>query len=486
MPSSELRNKAVKALFWNAMDKSGFQFIALFVGIITARLLSPDDFGLMGALAIFTQLSNTLVESGFTSALVRRKENKPADYAAIFYFNVGLSVLIYLLLFVSAPALSDFFNKPPLAALARFLFLGIIINSLGIVQNIVLTKAVAFRQISIADLTSAIVAGIVAIVLALMGFGYWALAWQVVLQPTVRTLMLWMFSHYRFGFRADFRIIREVFAFSFFLLMMTVISTVVRNIYNVCIGRFYSSALLGFYNQANKFQQIPSIVVASTTSGVAYPILARLDHDARRQIAYLRKMMRITAFLIFPVMIGLGSLTAPLVSLVLTDKWLPAVPYFQLMIVGSLTFPLHSLNATIITVRGASHTTFMLDMLKNALILLTLLFYQRIEYMLIGFSVAGVVSWLADMIVTQHKVAYSILQQIRDIAPYALISGLMFLLVKAVGYLNLHALSHPLPDLPLTLLQILLAASFYFGTLYLLGSKVMSEALQMLRNKSAE
>lgn len=486
MPSSELRNKTAKALLWNALDKSGFQIIALLVGIITARLLSPDDFGLMGALAIFTQLSNTLVESGFTSALVRRKENKPADYAAIFYFNVGLSIIIYLLLYISAPSLSVFFNKPPLTDLARFLFLAIIINSLGIVQNIVLTKAVAFRQISIADLTSAIVAGIVAIVLALMGFGYWALAWQVVLQPTVRTLMLWMFSHYRFGLRADFHIIREVFAFSFFLLMMTVISTIVRNVYNVCIGRFYSSALLGFYNQANKFQQIPSTVVASTTSGVAYPILARLDHDARRQIAYLRKMMRITAFLIFPVMIGLGSLTAPLVSLVLTDKWLPAVPYFQLMIVGSLTFPLHSLNATIITVRGASHTTFMLDMLKNALILLTLLFYQRIEYMLIGFSVAGVVSWLADMIVTQHKVAYSILQQIRDIAPYALISGLMFLLVKAVGYLNLHALSHPLPDLPLTLLQILLAASFYFGTLYLLGSKVMSEALQMLRNKSAE
>lgn len=486
MPSSELRNKTAKALLWNALDKSGFQIIALLVGIITARLLSPDDFGLMGALAIFTQLSNTLVESGFTSALVRRKENRPADYAAIFYFNVGLSIIIYLLLYISAPSLSVFFNKPPLTDLARFLFLAIIINSLGIVQNIVLTKAVDFHHISLADLSSAIVAGIVAIILAIMGYGYWALAWQVVLQPTVRTLMLWIFSGYRFGLKADFHIIREVFSFSFFLLMMTVISTIVRNVYNVCIGRFYSAALLGFYNQANKFQQIPSTVVASTTSGVAYPILARLDHDARRQIAYLRKMMRITAFLIFPVMIGLGSLTAPLVSLVLTDKWLPAVPYFQLMIVGSLTFPLHSLNATIITVRGASHTTFMLDMLKNALILLTLLFYQRIEYMLIGFSVAGVVSWLADMIVTQHKVAYSILQQIRDIAPYALISGLMFLLVKAVGYLNLHALSHPLPDLPLTLLQILLAASFYFGTLYLLGSKVMSEALQMLRNKSAE
>ncbi|MBQ4358021.1 MAG: oligosaccharide flippase family protein, partial [Paludibacteraceae bacterium] len=145
------------------MDKSGFQIIALLVGIITARLLSPDDFGLMGALAIFTQLSNTLVESGFTSALVRRKENRPADYAAIFYFNVGLSIIIYLLLYISAPSLSVFFNKPPLTDLARFLFLAIIINSLGIVQNIVLTKAVDFHHISLADLSSAIVAGIVAI-----------------------------------------------------------------------------------------------------------------------------------------------------------------------------------------------------------------------------------------------------------------------------------------------------------------------------------
>lgn len=475
---------------WNGVDKFFFQFVALIVGIITARFLSPQDFGFMGALAVFTMLSNILVESGFTSALIRRDGNTDNDYSAIFFVNILIAVVIYLILFFSAPYIALFFRMPELCSLSRFLFLSIIINSFGIVQNIILSKSLSFKVISLADLTSAVVSGVVTVLMVMNGFGYWALAWQILLQNVVRVAFLWVASSWRVSFHPSFGVIKEVFSFSSFMLFSSFINTVVKNIYSVIIGRLFNPAMLGFYSQANKYQQIPSTVIQSTISGVAYPVLSNLKDDEARQLMYLRKIVRIAACVIFPVMFGLAALMAPLVSILLTDKWLPAVPYFQIMVPVAVVLPFHALNTNLVLIRGFSKTNLLLEAVKNGLILLSVFavyalasftscIEMDINWLLIFFSVANILSYLFDMFMSQRLAGYMVISQLKDILPYFLVSAVMFAVVSLLDYLNAeHALIGS--KIASTAVLMVIAVAFYAASLKILGSKVFDEAWSLI------
>ncbi len=475
---------------WNGVDKFFFQFVALIVGIITARFLSPQDFGFIGALAVFTMLSNILVESGFTSALIRRDGNIDNDYSAIFFVNILIAVVIYLILFFSAPYIALFFRMPELCSLSRFLFLSIIINSFGIVQNIILSKSLSFKVISLADLTSALVSGVVTVLMVMNGFGYWALAWQILLQNIVRVAFLWTASSWRVSFHPSFGVIKEVFSFSSFMLFSSFINTVVKNIYSVIIGRLFNPAMLGFYSQANKYQQIPSTVIQSTISGVAYPVLSNLKDDETRQLMYLRKIVRIAACVIFPVMFGLAALMAPLVSILLTDKWLPAVPYFQIMVPVAVVLPFHALNTNLVLIRGFSKTNLLLEAVKNGLILLSVFavyalasftscIEMDINWLLIFFSVANILSYLFDMFMSQRLAGYRVISQLKDILPYFLVSAVMFAVVSLLDYLNVeHALIGS--KIASTAILMVIAVAFYAASLKILGSKVFDEAWSLI------
>ena len=475
---------------WNGVDKFFFQFVALIVGIITARFLSPQDFGFMGALAVFTMLSNILVESGFTSALICRDGNTDNDYSAIFFVNILIAVVIYLILFFSAPYIALFFRMPELCSLSRFLFLSIIINSFGIVQNIILSKSLSFKVISLADLTSALVSGVATVLMVMNGFGYWALAWQILLQNIVRVAFLWAASSWRVSFHPSFGVIKEVFSFSSFMLFSSFINTVVKNIYSVIIGRLFNPAMLGFYSQANKYQQIPSTVIQSTISGVAYPVLSNLKDDETRQLMYLRKIVRIAACVIFPVMFGLAALMAPLVSILLTDKWLPAVPYFQIMVPVAVVLPFHALNTNLVLIRGFSRTNLLLEAVKNGLILLSVFavyalasftscIEMDINWLLIFFSVANVLSYLFDMFMSQRLAGYRVISQLKDILPYFLVSAVMFAVVSLLDYLNAeHALIGS--KIASTAVLMVIAVAFYAASLKILGSKVFDEAWSLI------
>jgi O-antigen/teichoic acid export membrane protein len=488
--SDSLKKNTISSFIWNMTDKVGFQVVALFVGIFTARMLSPRDFGLMGALSIFTLLSTILVESGFTSAMVRRKENKKSEYSAIFFINLALSLFFYFALFLCAPLIADYFEMPELCTLSRYLFLSIIINSCGIVPNILLTISLSFKQISIASISSAVVSAVVTISLVFLGYGYWALVWQLVIQNFVRSGLLWIFSRWGIS-KPDFSIVREVFSFSAFVLLTFVLNAIVKNVYNVIIGRRYTAEDLGYYYQANKFQSIPSSVIGTTISGVSYPVLSQLNNEEERQLVYFRKIIRVTAFLIFPVMIILFSMLENLVAIILTDKWLPAVPYFKILAVSAIIFPFHSLNLNVLAVKGYAKIYFWLELFRNALciifLLLAFLFLSlvpssddpsfAIKVILIGYSFASFISYIADSIYVQKKMAYKVLQQAKDILPYAAISGIMFLVVKCVGLLSFGLYTT-------TVLQIVAAACFYFISLKILGSKVLEDVLEIWKKRN--
>ena len=227
-----LKKQTTISLIWNGFNKIGYQIIALLVGIVTARLLTPTDFGYIAALAMFTMLSNILVESGFTAALVRRENNTQSDYSTAFYFNVALSLIFYGGLFISAPTIADYFNMPPLTNLARVLFLAIIINSLFIIPNIILTRQRRFKEIAIAELSGMIVSAIITITMAMTGFGYWAIAAQQISQLVVKVGIIWTLSHWRPSLEFSLKLLKEIFSFSFLLIISSLISTATRYIYN--------------------------------------------------------------------------------------------------------------------------------------------------------------------------------------------------------------------------------------------------------------
>lgn len=240
--NENLKRSTILSLLWNAFDKVGFQLIAFLIGLVTLRLLSPRDFGLIGALAIFTALSNIFVESGFSSAMIRRKDNKDNEYVALLIFHLTLALLFYGGLFFSAEYIASYYKMPELKDLSRFLFLSIIFNSISIVHIIILTKQLSFKLLSIASLAGAIVGGVVVIVMILNGYTYWALAWQIVLQCAVKCLVLWASCKWFPSCKPDFRIVKELFKFSCSILATSLTNTFVRYIYNPIIGRAFGEA----------------------------------------------------------------------------------------------------------------------------------------------------------------------------------------------------------------------------------------------------
>ena len=474
--SENLKTKTFYSLLWSAFDKIGVQFVAFLVGIVTARLLSPRDFGLMGALAIFTILSNALIESGFTAALVRRKYNTDSEYVATFYFNILLSLLIYGILFVSAPIISEYFRMPELCSLSRFLFLAIIINSFGLVQNVILTKELSFKLLTKVNLIAVVVSGVCTILLIVFfGLSYWALAWQQIIMVSLKSLLLWIFSKWRISVRPDFSVIKELFSFSSFLLLTSVVTTVVKYIYNFIIGRFYQVEDLGYYSQAYKYQQIPSSVITATLTSVAYPVLSKLNGDATRQLLYFRKLVRITALLTFPIMIGLMAVAEGFIEVFLSAKWLPIAAYFKLLLIAGIFYPFHTLALNILTVKGFPKWNFGLEMIRNGLVVIMLIFlHNDIMQMLYGFLIATVASLLIDMILVVQKTGYRFFSQLHDVLPYFLVAMLMFGLIKLLSMM-------PINIYCLFFIQVFAGGLFYFLSLRLLGSKLLDDFFELIR-----
>ncbi len=473
-----LKKQTTISLIWNGFNKIGYQVIALLVGIVTARLLTPTDFGYIAALAVFTMLSNILVESGFTAALVRRKENTQVDYSTAFYFNVALSLIFYVALFIYAPTIADYFNMPPLTELARVLFLAIIINSLFIIPNIILTRALRFKEIAIAELSGMIVSAVITVSMAVTGFGYWAIAAQQISQLVVKVGIIWALSKWRPTLDFRFSLLKEVFSFSFLLIISSLISSVTRYVYNFFIGPRYSADDLGYYGQAFKFHQIPYNVISSTITGVSYPVFSSLNNEKERQMLYIQKIMRMTAFITFPVMIGLYCIAPNFISVILTDKWMPMLPYFKILIIAGIAMPFISLNLNIFNVIGRPRIYFTLECLRNGLIIaLLFVLNSTIETMLHGYLIATYTSLVVSCWLIKRHIGYTILDQISHILPSLILAIIMGATISTIE--TKLAMS----DTMQLILQLTIGALTYIALAWGVRLPIMTDLLEMIKSK---
>lgn len=422
--SKVLKEKTTKGLFWNFIDKFGQQIFNIVSGIILARILSPDDYGLTGSLAVFIALSNVLIDSGFGRALINKKGVTAQEYSTVFYFNVAVGVIIYLVLFVLAPYIAAFYKDERILDVTRIYFIVIIINSFSVIQNTLLAREFRFREATYYSLTAIMISAVAAIVMAVYGYGVWAIVAQAVLLSFIRTVLLWVFSSWRPIFYFKFSILKTFLSFSSKLLSAGMLNAFFNNIYTMIIGYFYNLHHLGIFTQANKYQEIPPNIIGNTFRTVAISVFAEVNDDEVRMRGALEKNMKFIAFSIFPLMLLLILIAQPLFLVLFKEKWLPSVPYFQILCIGGMFAPFISVINELFIAKGRSNIFLGIEFLRKILLILliVILFSFGITGLSWSWSIYSFVTLLISVYFLKNTIKYSFGNFVKDVSPYLLTS----------------------------------------------------------------
>lgn len=349
-----IKQQATKSVFWSAVERLSAQGIQFLLSILIARLLLPADYGLIAMLGIFLAIAQTFVDSGFANALIQRKNRTEKDYCTVFYFNIAISVVIYLLLYLSAPFIASFYGTDQLTLITRVVGLVLVINSWGIVQQAKLTIALNFKRQAVASIIAVTIGGLIGVVMAYTGYGVWALVCQTLSSALIRVLLLSYATRWvpRETFSKDS--FRVLFSFGSKLLLSSLLHTIYTNLYTLIIGKKFLAQELGYFNRAYTLAQFPSTNFTNIIVRAIYPIQTRMQDDDKQLYDMFLKYLRMACFLIFPVMIALCVLADPLVRLVLTEKWLPAVPLLQILCIAFMWDPVMKINHNMLNVKGRS------------------------------------------------------------------------------------------------------------------------------------
>ena len=471
-----LKEKTARGLFWAFLSSGGIQLLNLVIGIFLARLLSPGEYGIVGMLAIFTLLANNLQESGFGVALVNIKDIKHNDYNSVFWFNVGVSLLLYLILFLCAPLIASFFHQPCLVKLSRFVFLAFIIASLGISPNAMLVRALKMKEKAITSLSALVISGTVAVIMAMNGFSYWSLATQQILYNVVIVIGRYYYTRWCPTFQMDFTPVKQMFSFSYKVLITAVLTTINNNVLTVIFGRLFPAQAVGNFTQANKWNTMANQLVSNTVAQVAQPVLVQVNDDMERRRRVFGKMLRFTAFLAFPAMFGLAMVAPQVILLAIGDKWVNSIPLLQILCISGAFIPLYTVYQNLFLSQGKSDTYMWLTISQIAVMLIAVLACHKlgITAMVIAFACINILWLLAWQVFASRLIGYSFTSMLRDLLPFMCIA----LTVMGVTYL----VTLPIRNMALLLVsRIIIAAALYFLTMKLLKAKIFEECIDFIK-----
>lgn len=417
--SSSLKSQASKGVFWSAIDKFAIQGSNLVITVVLARLLMPSDFGLIGMLSIFIAISQTFVESGMEAGLIQKKDRTNADYSTVFIFNFLVSVLFYIILYFTAPYIADFYNTPQLVLLTRILSLNIIINSLAIVQRSKLTIELDFKTIAQVNVVSVLISGLLAIFFAYKGFGVWALVFQNIIRTVVSVLMFWILSKWKPIFIFSKQSFKSLFGFGSKLLLSGLYAMSFREVYNITIGKFYSSSDLGFYNRSLGFADVTAGTITGILQQVTYPVLASLQDDKTRLVSVYSRLIKMTAFFVFPLMTLLALLSEPFIMFFLTEKWAPAIVLLQWLCFARFFYPLSAINMNILNAVGRSDLFLKVDLSKAPLMILSMVITipMGVKAIVIGMVIVSTISFFINAYMPGKLFGYGAIKQLKDMIP---------------------------------------------------------------------
>lgn len=479
MSDANLKQKTAKGLLWGGLSNGAQQVLNLAFGIVLGNLLTPDDYGMVTQLAIFSLIAATIQESGFTAALANRPTMEHRDYNAVFWFVLPMSLALYAILFLAAPLIAKFFGEAELIPLSRYVFLSFVISGLGIVPAARLFKTMRVRERTLSNLIALSVSGIVGIILAYFGYSYWGLATQSLVYISLNTVLYWCFARWRPTFTFDFSPIREMIGFSSKLLATNLLLHLNNNFFSVFLGRFFNPAAVGNYGQANKWNFMGHGLVTGLVNGVAQPLFVETRGDDEHQARVFRKMMRFTCFLAFPVMFGLAIIARELIVVTITAKWLGAAEMLSILCVSGAFLPVTALYTQFLLSRGFSDI-YMKGLLAlvcvQAVAAFALYTFGVIPmlwgYVLINLAWTGVWHYFI-----RRELHISFRQGLLDLAPFLGIT----LATMATTYFAIGALevSHWVS----MLLKIPMAIVLYVALLWISGAEILKESVAYLIKK---
>lgn len=476
--SDSLKSKTVKGVVWSSIERFSTQGVQFLIMIIMARLLTPKDYGLIGMLAIFLAVAQSLIDSGFSQALIRKQDRTDVDNSTVFYFNIVVSSALYLILFIAAPFVADFYNQPELTSVMRVVCLGVILNSLAVVQRALLTVRIDFKTQAKASLSAAVISGCIGIVLAYCGFGVWSLVVQQLLNLSVNTLLLWIFSKWRPIAVFSWKSFHELFAFGSKLLASGLLDTLYRNIYPIVIGKLFSASSLGHYTRAQQFSEFPSSNVTGIIQRVTYPILCGIQDETERLEAVYRKFLKLSAFIIFPLMIGMSAVARPFIDIVLGTQWGFCGQLLQIICFAMMWYPIHAINLNLLQVKGRSDLFLRLEIIKKILGITVLCITAPfgLVVMCYGQIFNSIVALVINTYYTGKLINVGFIRQMKDLLPTILLSLTMFwaiLLVNGFIEVNMYRL----------VIGVLVGIIVYASGSYIFKFKELQTLFSLIRRK---
>ncbi len=443
-----------------------------------ARILSPSDYGTIAMLAIFVAVSQSFIDSGFSNALIRKVDRTEKDYATVFYFNIVVGIVFYLILFCTSSWIAAFYETPVLEPLTKVLALSLFFNSLCVVQQARLTVRLDFKTQAIVSLVSVLLSGAVGLWMAYSGYGVWALAIQTVLQTALRMVLFWILAKWRPVEKFSKESFKEMFNYGSKLLASGLMDTVYKNIYTIIIGKVFSSTLLGYYSRADQFAQFPSSNLTGILQRVTFPVLSTIQNEEERLRASYRKFLRLSAFIIFPLMVGLAAVADPFIRLILTDKWSGVIPLLQVICLSYMWYPIHAINLNLLQVKGRSDLFLKLEIIKkaNTTVMLLVTVPLGIMAMCVGMVFTSLLGLVINTYYTGYLIRVGFFMQMRDLLPTLLNCAVMY---GVIYYVN----SFFSDDLLKLVAGILLGMIYYLTTACLFKSAELKELLSILKRK---
>ena len=434
---NNLKQKSIDAIIWNLIEKYGIQVVGLIIGVILARLLTPEDYGLIGMIAVFFALAMVFVNSGFGAAYIQKKDATETDASTIFYFNIFVSILLYIILWLSAPLIAKFYDQDQLVSLTRVSALVLIINSFGLMQVTKLTKEVNFKRKSIISLSSTLLSGLIGLTAALNNFGVWSLVFQQLSGAFINIVGLWAFYKWRPLLIFNIASLKSMLSFSLWALSTSILTTIFNNIYILTIGKFFPVAQLGFYTKAKGFQVMVSEQPSAAIHLVCFPVFSKLQDNKVALKNSMKKFMQHAMFFIVPIAAILIVIADPLILVVLTEKWMPMVPYFKLLLIIGLFYPVLLLNGLMLTAQGKTKLNFQITLIKNSFRILNIILMYKygVIYIIYGEMVVSLIALFINTHYTKRFIDYGVFNQLKDLSTILIISIIIVLLGNIISML---------------------------------------------------
>lgn len=453
-----MKNTTIKNFIWRFAERCGAQLVTFIVSIVLARLLAPEDYGTIALVTVFTTILQVFVDSGLGTALIQKKDADDLDFSSVFYFNFFVCIVLYIGMFLAAPIITGFYGDNSLIPIIRVISLTIVISGVKGIQQSYVSRNMLFKRFFFATLGGTIFSAFLGIGLAYAGFGVWAIVAQQLSNTAIDTLILWITVKWRPKRMFSWNRLKGLLSFGWKLLVSSLLDTVYNNLRNLIIGKFYSSADLAYYNQGDKFPKIIVTNINSSIDSVLLPTLANEQEHIDRVKSMTRRAIKTSTFIMAPLMMGLAFCATSIVKIVLTDKWLPCVPYLQIFCVTYMFWPIHTANLNAINAMGRSDYFLKLEIAKKAIGLILLLSTMRFGVMVMAYSllISSITSQIINSWPNKKLLGYGYFEQLRDILPSVLIALFMGGCVNLVNVLGFS-------DFLMILVQVPLGAFIYVG-----------------------